>query len=211
VQELLGGESMASVSTWMDQVRSQAAYRHTSTWHWVTVPDGLTYAESEKNRRGDVVEAIGRMGELLASDTASLEDRRFALRCLVHLVGDLHQPLHVGNGLDKGGNDLQVHWMGRGSNLHRVWDNGIIDVMAEGREALTADLRRMPRRQIRAWRQGSAADWAHECMALRPGIYTAQAGDDLGRPYAEAQWPVVRIQLQKAGVRLAWLLNAALG
>lgn len=211
VQDLLGEETMASVSTWMDRVRAQAGYRHTSTWHWVTIADGLSYASSEKNPKGDVVEATDRMVATLRSDTASLANKRLALRYLIHLVGDLHQPLHVGNGLDKGGNDFQVQWKGRGSNLHRVWDSGIIDHLSKGREDLLTKLPPASKRQLRSWQRGTPADWAQECMAFRPAIYAISAGDELGNDYAQAHWDTVRGQLHKAGVRLAWLLNRALG
>lgn len=211
VQDLLGGESMASVSTWMDLIRAQPKYRYTNTWHWVTIPDGMRYADSEKKPEGDVTEATERMVAILKSDTASRENKEFALRLLIHMVGDLHQPLHVGNGLDKGGNDLQVRWGKRGSNLHQVWDSGIIDVMGKSREELSDALSMVPPRSLRKLQLGAPADWAHECMELRPGIYTMKPGDQLGEDYARAQWGTLSIQLQKAGVRLAWLLNTALG
>ncbi len=211
VEQLLGEETMASVSTWMDRIRSQPEYRHTNTWHWVTIPDGQTYATIERKPEGDVVEATERMVAMLKSDTASLAGKRLALRYLIHLVGDLHQPLHVGNGVDKGGNDLQVRWKGKGSNLHRVWDSGIIDVMSKGRADLLAQLTPLDRRMLRSWQRGSTADWAQECIALRPSIYTVRPGDDLTEAYAKAQWGTVRTQLQKAGARLAWLLNNSLG
>jgi hypothetical protein len=140
VQDLLGGESMASVSTWMDQIRSQSKYRYTNTWHWVTIPDGMHYDDIEKKPEGDVIEATERMVTILRSDTASRDDKEFALRLLIHLVGDLHQPLHVGNGVDKGGTDMQLRWMKRGSNLHQVWDSGIIEAMGQSREELSISL-----------------------------------------------------------------------
>jgi hypothetical protein len=195
----------------MDKIRSQPKYRYTNSWHWVTIPDGMRYADSEKKPEGDVIEASERMVAILKSDTASREDKEFALRLLIHMVGDLHQPLHVGNGEDKGGNDLQVRWGKRGSNLHEVWDSGIIDVMGESREGLSDALSTVPRRTLRNLQTGGPVDWAHECMDLRPSIYTVNAGEVLGEDYAMAQWPTVTSQLLKAGVRLAWLLNAALG
>jgi hypothetical protein len=210
VQDLLGGESMASVSTWMDQIRKQPKYRYTNTWHWVTIPDGMRYEDIDRKPEGDVIEATERMVAILKSDTASRDDKEFALRLLIHMVGDLHQPLHVGNGLDKGGNDLQVRWLKRGSNLHQVWDSGIIDLMCTGREELLGQMPSLNRRGLRSLQRGTVAEWAHECMALRPMIYTVKAGDQLGEDYAKAQWPRVLDQLQKAGVRLAWLLNTAL-
>jgi hypothetical protein len=211
VQDLLGGESMASVSTWMDQIRSQPKYRYTNTWHWVTIPDGMHYDDIEKKPEGDVIEATERMVTILRSDTASRDDKEFALRLLIHLVGDLHQPLHVGNGVDKGGTDMQLRWMKRGSNLHQVWDSGIIEAMGQSREELSISLSTVSPRSRREFERGTPADWAHECMQLRPGIYTMKSGDELGEAYAKAQWDTVTVQLQKAGVRLARLLNVTLG
>lgn len=211
VQALLGEVSMASVSTWMDQIRKQPKYRYTNTWHWVTIPDGMRYDETEKKPQGDVIEATGRMVAILKSDTASRDDKEFALRLLIHMVGDLHQPLHVGNGVDKGGNDIQVRWLKRGSNLHQVWDSGIIDLMCAGRDDLLGQMPTLNRRDVRSLQRGTVADWAHECMELRPSIHTMAAGDQLGEDYAKAQWATVTTQLQKAGVRLAWLLNETLG
>jgi len=211
VKDLLGEESMASVSTWMDQIRSQPKYRYTNTWHWVTIPDGMRYDDIEKKREGDVIEATERMVAILKSDSASRDEKEFALRLLIHMVGDLHQPLHVGNGLDKGGNDLQVRWGKRGSNLHQVWDSGIIDMMSSGREDLLAQIPPLGKRALRDLQRGTPVEWAYECMELRPFIYTVQPGEQLGEDYAKAQWQRVTTQLQRAGVRLAWLLNMALG
>lgn len=211
VSTILNGETMAGVAPWMDVARNQPRYRFTNTWHWVTIPDGKTYAEIDHKPEGDVVEAIVRMAAILASDTASATNKEFALRCIIHLVGDLHQPLHVGNGLDKGGNDLQVRWNTRGTNLHHIWDDEIIKAKQPDEKALTDGLIRVKKRHKRRWQKGTSMDWAHECQALRPTIYTMQPGDTLGQDYADAQWPVVTEQLQKAGIRLAWLLNSALG
>ncbi len=210
VQELLVDETMASVAGWMDRVRSQPDHRHTSTWHWVTIPDGMTYASSEKNPKGDVVEAIERMAATLGSDTASIGQKRLALRYLIHMVGDLHQPLHVGNGLDKGGNEFQVRWMGRGSNLHKVWDSGIFEAIGQDHTVITESLKVVDRRTLRKLRRGTPADWAQECVDLRQNAYTVAPGAEIGEEYARAHWDLVCQQLQAGGVRLAWLLNKAL-
>lgn len=211
VAELLNGPSMVEVAPWMDRARKEPKYRFTTTWHWVTIPDGLTYDQIDHKPEGDIVEAIGRMVATLKSDTASTNSKAFAVRCLVHMVGDLHQPLHVGNGLDKGGNDFQVRWKGRGTNLHHVWDDELIKARQPDEAALADQLRAVTKRQKRAWQRGSPMDWAHECMAFRTVIYPDRPGVELGADYVEAHWTVVTGQLQKAGVRLAWLLNSALG
>lgn len=207
VHRLLGDTSLAIASTWMDEVRSDPRYDATHDWHWVTIPDGSTYAASEKNPHGDVVEAIDRMKAILRSDTATTEHKRTALRFLVHLIGDLHQPLHVGRGDDKGGNDFQVEWMKKGSNLHRVWDSGLIELSELSYSELAASLDHVSPKLLQVWKQGTTAQWAEEALAYRTRIYPASAGADLGYAYAYQNWPLAQEQLLKAGIRLAAVLN----
>ena len=210
VKRILGNESLAIAATWMDEVRSDSAYDGTHDWHWVTIPDGQTYANSGKNPNGDVVEAIGRMCTLLRSDTVPLERKRIWLRFLVHLVGDLHQPLHVGRGDDKGGNEYQVQWFKKGSNLHRVWDSEMIDQAGLSFSELAHSIDHPTKAEITAWQAGTVADWAQEALSMRARVYSVRKGDDLGYQYQYHQWPLVQQQLVKAGVRLAGLLNATL-
>jgi hypothetical protein len=211
VQEILGHESLAMASTWMDEVRSDTAYDHTRDWHWVTIPDGETYAQSEKNPKGDVVEAIDRMKASLKDRSTSLEDKRRDLRFLIHLIGDLHQPLHVGRGDDRGGNQFQVRWMKQGSNLHRVWDSGIIDLQELSYTELAQSLAPVTAREKGEWQRGSSAQWAEEAMQWRPQIYAVEKGDELGYEYSYLNWPLVKDQLRKGGVRLARVLNEIFG
>jgi hypothetical protein len=207
VAHILGPESLAMSSTWMDDIRSDRAYDHTHDWHWVTVPDSSTYAQSAKNPEGDVVEAIERMKATLRSDTATMEHKRSALRMLVHLVGDIHQPLHVGRGDDKGGNDFQVRWFKNGSNLHRVWDSGMIDERKLSYTELAHSIDHATRNQVSAWQRHTTVEWTAEAVLLRPKLYPAEKGADIGYEYMYANWPTVEQQLLKAGIRLAGVLN----
>ncbi len=211
VQDILGDESLAIAATWMDEVRSDPADRYMNDWHWVTIPDGETYATAEKNPKGDAIETIGRMEKLLRSDTIPPERRLRYLRILIHLVGDIHQPLHVGKGDDKGGNDFQVRWFKKGSNLHRIWDSEMIDEDGLSYSELATSIDHATRPQITSWQKGDAASWAHECLALRPAIYDVQQGDVLGYDYQHRNWPIVEEQLLKAGIRLAGVLNKIFG
>ncbi len=211
VHRILGEGSMATAATWMDEVRSDHAYDHMRDWHWVTIPDGSTYAAAEKNPDGDAIEAIERMVAKLKSDTLSPARQLFCLKVLIHLVGDLHQPLHLGRGDDKGGNTVQVQWFSKGSNLHRVWDSGMIDTNDLSYTELACSIDHVSKEQLRDWSRGTAVDWAQENLAYRPQIYDLQAGDKLGYEYQYLNWPLVQQQLLKGGVRLACLLNAIFG
>ncbi len=127
IDRVLGHESIAIASTWMDNIKSDPAYDHTHDWHWVTIPDGMTYKETKKNPNGDLINTIRTFIKELKSGSLTAEEEKKKLKMLIHLVGDIHQPLHVGNGEDRGGNNTKVEWFYDDSNLHRVWDSEMID------------------------------------------------------------------------------------
>lgn len=212
IETLLEGESLAMVSTYMDEIRSDSTYDHTHSWHWVTIPDGKEYAETEKNPEGDLVEAIERMVQILSDQDESRQERAQALRYLVHLVGDLHQPLHVGNGTDRGGNAVKVKWFGDYSNLHRVWDSEMIDSKRFSYSELAYELQAMyDQKRMVQWSDGTVRDWAHEAMQYREQVYDYGNPDRMGYRYSYQNWDLVERQLTKGGVRLASLLNRILG
>ncbi len=211
IKKLLGSEGLALVSTWMDEIKSDSTYDYANQWHWVTIPDGQTYAESEKNPKGDVVEAIERMKVILKSDTASDEHKVRALKFLVHLVGDIHQPLHVGRGDDRGGNSLKVKWFRSSSNLHRVWDSEMIDDKQLSYSELALAVDNATESEIKNWQQGSAADWAHEAMTYREQIYNTKNPDYMSYEYMYLNWDLLQNQIEKGGIRLAGILNEIFG
>lgn len=211
IEKLMGSESLAIASIWMDEVRSDSTYDHTHDWHWVTIPDGMHYTDTEKNPDGDVVEAIGRMKNILLDDSATDSAKVVALRFLVHMVGDMHQPLHVGNGEDRGGNSVKVKWFYQSSNLHRVWDSEIIDSKQLSYTELAMAVNHPTNDQIEEWSKGSVEDWAHEAMTYRPQVYNTGDTEKMGYLYMYQNWDLVQLQIEKAGVRLAVMLNEIFG
>ncbi len=211
IKELLGTESLAISSTWMDDIKSDSSYDYANSWHWVTIPTGQTYKESEKNPDGDVVESIMRMINKLGSDTVSTSDKVIALKMLVHLVGDLHQPLHVGNGLDRGGNNNKVKWFRSGSNLHRIWDSEMIDQKQLSYTELALSVDVATQDQISQWQTGTVINWAEEAMTYRDQIYDTDNSESLSYDYMYKNWDLVQSQLNKAGIRLAGILNEIFG
>src|SRR6185436_2956752 len=127
LEKILAGESIAMVSTWMDEIRSDSTYNHTTDWHWVTIETGKTYEESAKNPNGDVIMTIDRLIAELKSKKLSAKQELEHVKMLIHLIGDIHQPLHVGCCDDQGGNRVRLKWFREDSNLHRVWDSDMID------------------------------------------------------------------------------------
>ncbi|MEM9024372.1 MAG: S1/P1 nuclease [Bacteroidota bacterium] len=208
IEALIGKESVAVTSTWMDEVRSDTSFRYAGPWHYVTIPDGQTYASAEKSDRGDVIEAIERLTAVLKDQSQPAEKRLFAYRALVHFVGDIHQPLHVGNGTDRGGNQVDVQWFGKSSNLHRVWDSGMIDSKKFSYTELARNLDVADKAQVKQWQASSVRDWARESMTYRDQVYAIGEGN-LGYRYLFLNWDTVELRLHQAGIRLAGLLNEA--
>jgi hypothetical protein len=206
LKRVLGQESIAMASTWMDEIRSDSAYDHTADWHWVTIQDGQTYEQSEKNPNGDVVMALERLiKELKAGGLDAAKEREY-VKMVIHLVGDIHQPLHVGGGTDRGGNDVRVRWFRTESNLHRVWDSDMIDGAKLSYTELADWLGAPERQQVKTWQAASVRDWAAESVGFRKQVY-AMADTNLGYLYAYRNMDTVKLRLLQAGVRLAGVLN----
>lgn len=211
IQEIMGNESLAECSTWMDEVRSDPKYDYTKTWHYVTIPEGTDYKSAEHEELGDVYEAIGRMKEVLKSDASTKEQRIEAIRMLTHLVGDMHQPLHVGNGEDRGGNDVKVKWFYKDSNLHRIWDSGMIDEKKYSYSELAEVVNNNLKQEGDIYFTTDLNVWVAEAIALRPQIYNTGGNEFLSYEYMYENWNTVKIQLHKAGIRLAQILNEIYG
>ena len=199
------GATLVSISMWADEFRSPI----TSSWHYVNLPraGGCHYDASQSCVQGNcVVGAIERQVYVLAS-TQPDEERLTAMKFLTHLVADVHQPLHAGFAEDRGGNKYQLQAFGRGTNLHAVWDSGLIQNWAGGEEALRAAVKTEMNRN---GEQGTAAIWAEEScgIVVTPGFYPADR--ELAAEY-QARWaPTLVRQLATAARRLATVLNRAL-
>lgn len=209
VRQLLDGASMAKVSTWADEIRSDPDWNYVAPWHYVNIDDDERYAPAVKSPGGDVIEAIRRFSDVLKDRKQPKAKRADALRFLIHFVGDIHQPLHVGRRRDLGGNKVEVTWFGKPSNLHSVWDNGIIRHWDLSYMELAAFLDVPSEQERRRWQEDGVVTWAEENLAVRKDIYRL-GNRKLGYAYAYRHSPLVRRRLLQAGVRLAGLLNTLL-
>jgi hypothetical protein len=210
LEQILGGKSIAMLSTWMDEIRSDSTYDYTADWHWVTIQDGQTYDQALKNPNGDVIQTLERVINELKSHKLSAKDEMERIKFLIHLVGDIHQPLHVGGGNDKGGNDVKVSWFRTDSNLHRVWDSEMIDDTKLSYTEFAESLDTPTEVQIQQWQKATVRDWANESMTYRKAVYDIGNGK-LGYAYAYKNFHIVRLRVLQAGVRLAGLLNEIYG
>ncbi|WP_114395632.1 S1/P1 nuclease [Oleisolibacter albus] len=209
------GQSLADVASWADEVRPERP--NTGGWHYVNVP--ITTAGYDADRdchtRECVVPQVERFSALVADRWLPTPIRATALKFLVHFVGDLHQPMHVGENHDRGGNDVKVVLAGTETNLHRVWDSQILqkgwgkDGAAMAPQLLAA---LTPQHRVR-WSKGDAASWAQESWAVsRDAIYPALGAEipPAITPDTAQRWlPIMEQRITQAGVRLALLLNRA--
>lgn len=211
VDRVLGPTSMAIASTWMDKIRSDPAYNHTHDWHWVTIPEGMTYQETKKNPNGDLISRLQTIIKKLKSGNLTARQETENLKMLIHLVGDIHQPLHVGTGKDRGGNDTKVQWFNEKSNLHRVWDTEMIEDTKLSYTEFSGAINHPTEKQIKRWQNSDVLDWAHEAMQMRDQVYSLPQNHKIGYQYQYKNRDLLDRQLLKGGIRLAGVLNEIYG
>ncbi len=209
--KILGHEDMAMASNYMDEIRSDKHYKFLDPWHYCTIPDGKSYEEAGIPEEGDIVTGIKQLISELESKEFTLGDEKFTLKLLIHLIGDIHQPLHVGNGKDRGGNDISVEYFWGNSNLHRVWDTGIIDQQKYSYTEYTRWINHIPKDQIRKWQSSDVLDWAYESMSFRSRVYKLPDNNKINYRYNYENIEIVNHRLVQAGIRLAGVLNELYG
>jgi nuclease S1 len=212
VRDILGGQDLAQASVWADNIRQ---YRHDADrLHYVNIPLPDSVYLPERHCRGGlcIIAAIEHDREVLANPAAAPEDRAEALRFLIHFMGDLHQPLHVADNSDRGGNRRIVYLLGDSTNLHAVWDGAMIERVGVSESEYFDELRRqMDSLDLPALERGTVADWAMEGHRIAvEHAYRLPRGGRIGQAYVQANRPIIDHALIAAGVRLAKVLNDAL-
>ena len=227
VEQILGpGETLDEAANWPDEMRSAPGtfWQKTATpWHYVTL-NGIIYDHAPPE--GDALEALNRFSKTLQDPNASLADKQTALRFVVHIVGDLHQPLHNGKCCDRGGNDVKVTWFGKPTNLHAAWDSQLVDEEQLSFTELAAKLERhISPEDVMKWWDINPRDWISESAEIRDTLYPTARNlpkpvkgkkvkkgqpvlPDLSYFYVYKFTPVMERRLSQGGVRLAAYLNA---
>lgn len=218
VSRLLQGEpdpSLAGIANWADDLRASDPDlgKRSSRWHYVNIADpGCRFDAARDCPGGDcVVAALQAQTAILADPARSDAERRQALKFVVHFTGDVHQPLHAGRGADRGGNDYQVNWNGKGSNLHSLWDSGLLNSRNLDEDQWLTRLRALPPPKVAPLPAGAPRLWAEQsCRVVNTaGFYPS--GHVIEPAYVDHNLPIAERQLRLAGARLAATLNAALG
>jgi len=212
VDKLLGHETMAEASTWADEIRS--ANPETGAWHFINVPLGLSFADFEtqvKSAAGTNVYKALFNAEFTLKDSKSTQRQQVeALKFIIHFVGDMHQPMHVSRAEDKGGNTIQLTFNGEDTNLHALWDSKLLDHEGLSYDKLADKFDHATPEQVTKWQSDPVIIWAWESYQISTILYgevNSDGSTKLDKDYYDGHIPVVEIRIEKAGIRLAGLLN----
>ncbi|AEE21125.1 MAG: S1/P1 nuclease [Paraglaciecola chathamensis] len=209
ISALLPNEDLAEASTYPDEMRSNPDefwQKKAGPFHYVTIPRGKTYPQVGAPEEGDGVTALSKFTETLKSSEASKEDKQLALRFIVHIIGDLHQPLHAGDGTDRGGNDFKVNFFWQDTNLHRVWDSELIEQRKLSYTEWTEKLsRKISEQNVERWKTTDPKVWIAESIKIRNEIYPEEKS--ISWDYLYNHLPQAQERLKMAGIRIATYLN----
>lgn len=219
ISKLLDGKSIVYYSSWMDNIQNspywEDGYYKTKTWHYANVDKGLTYETMQKNENGDVVTALTMLTDEMLDNYKHLTDSMKVdyLKMIVHMVGDLHCPMHAGRLSDLGGNRMKVKWFRQDTNLHSVWDSKMIDSARKWSYTEWCDqLDRKDRKYRKEVMSGTYEDWFTETVEAAADIYEYVESMDQASPNLSYQFvydfsPLLEERLLHAGYRLAYVLN----
>jgi len=216
IEQILGNESIALASNWADFVRSDPAFSYLSTWHYIDFDKVYTYSEMVSYLNQDAnVDAYTKLQFLigeLKKNNLSKYNRKIDLRMLIHIIEDIHQPMHAAHAEDKGGNDFKVNWFNNPTNLHSVWDSQLIDFQQLSYTEYAAAINHTAESQRAEWQSDPISKWIFESNQIANKLYTEiKPGDTLNYKYNFTHIDTVNEQLLKAGVRLAGVLNSIFG
>lgn len=203
--------SIGRSGTWMDEIRSDSTYDYANTWHYLTSKEG-EYNPEIQERTGDAFEAIKRLkAELKAGGLSPIEEAE-KLKMLIHLVEDIHQPLHVGTGEDRGGNDVRINFFNRATNLHALWDTGLIERKNMSYTEMGEELFRRITPEMQAeYQSASIEDWLKEAVSLRPLVYNLPESRKISWVYMYEATDTLEERLIASSIRLTQVLEEIYG
>lgn len=210
VESMLDGKSIVYWANWLDNASHQPEYAYTKTWHYKNIDEGVRYEEAPANPAGDAVTAIKSRIEILNNPSATPDEKLLALKILIHVVGDIHMPLHMGHATDLGGNRIKVKFFNRDNNLHAIWDSSIPESAHKwSYTEWQQQIDRLTPAEEAAVISGTIDDWAKETVDIASAVYTYfQPGINVSYDQVARWTPTVEQQFVRGGLRLAHLLNS---
>lgn len=217
IREILGNESIAITSNWADFIKSDSTFNYLGPWHYMNVKQGLSQTEFNTILQKDTVtDAYTKLNFLVAelkNKQLAADKKQMYLRLLIHITGDIHQPLHVGQFEDRGGNSIRLQWFGEPTNLHSLWDEKLIEFQKLSYTEYVKWINHATKDQRRQWQSQPMSEWFFESYQLAGKVYNSVTGTEpkLSFRYNFDHIDMLNSQLLKGGVRLAGLLNEIFG
>jgi len=217
IQQILGNESIAMASNWADLIKSDSSYSYLTPMHYIDLPDGLSYIQLKeylsKDTAANVYTELNFLIKQLKSTILPKEKQIMYLRLLIHLVGDIHQPMHVSRAADEGGNKIRLMWFREPTNLHAVWDEKLIDFQQLSYTEYAAAINFSTLAERQSLQKAPVSQWLYESNQIAEKLYSEidQNEQKLSYRYNYDHIAILNNQLLKAGIRLAGLLNEIFG
>lgn len=208
-EKILGKHGIIYAATWADEVRSDNKYSNTYQWHYQNLDDGLTSADLDKLLKNPAAEGehLFYAIDLLCKRLEKNKNDEEALKFLVHFVGDLHQPMHLGRLADKGGNDIKTNWFGKSINLHSLWDSNIIEAKKMSYSEYSRCLMDKFESRNSEFKKYSVLQSVEAGYAIRTKIYTYDYSDTNNYHYIYSFDKMQDEMLYRGGIQLANILN----
>lgn len=207
VKKYLGNLSFAEAANWMDDERSNSYYNYMRTWHYIDFDKGMSYTPTTERNILTVLHSA--IVDLRLWKTGKRKDVKRDLLLIFHLVGDLHQPLHTGYATDRGGNDIQINSNAVSGNLHSVWDTQIIDYMNITLDSCMSLYATLDPAEVKKIAKLEEMSWMYQSRTFLDTVYSFKNGY-LDQPYLAMSAKIIKMQLVKAGIRLASVIRECL-
>ena len=210
ISNLLDGKSIVYWANWLDDASNTPAYKYSKTWHYKNIEPPETFDNAPLLETGDIVRAINDQIALLKNKDVDRSERILALKMIIHLMGDMHQPLHMGHRSDRGGNDFKVSFFKTPTNLHSLWDTQLVESGHKWSHTEWAEeIDRLSAIEVPEITKGSIEDWARETAVIATTVYEETPTEQsLSYDYISKWTPVIEQQFEKGGLRLAFVLNS---
>lgn len=207
VKKYLGNLSFAEAANWMDDERSNSYYNYMRTWHYIDFDKGMSYTPTTERNILTVLHSA--IVDLRLWKTGKRKDVKRDLLLIFHLVGDLHQPLHTGYATDRGGNDIQINSNAVSGNLHSVWDTQIIDYMNITLDTCMNLYATLDPAEVKKIAKLEEMSWMYQSRTFLDTVYSFKNGY-LDQQYLAMSAQIIKMQLVKAGIRLASVIKECL-
>ncbi|TAF46183.1 MAG: S1/P1 Nuclease [Sphingobacteriales bacterium] len=206
------GAHLPLACTFADELRPYKQFNYTNKWHYINMPEGLNYKDFVAflvtNKGPNVYNAVLNQIKILKNPNQTKQAKTFALKFLIHLVGDLHQPMHVSRAIDKGGNDIEVRFLNKKNNLHSVWDTGMVEYYGLSYTEMATDFDDASPEDIEKWQKDSIEKWIYESYKISEQLYAeVETNNNLDYDYFPSHAPIIKKRILQGGIRLAGLLN----